>query len=280
MAFSICFIGNSHVAAIKQAWTNRAPRLSDGCSLTFFSAQNRLMTHLEREGRALVPQTDALAEKLRYTSDGIERIEVDDYDIFVLTGSGFGVDLERILELGGTFSYLPWGPVEPLMSQNCFDSVIAAALRDSLLIGLLGKIRAIAHKPVLIVAAPYLSERVLAGEKLSGNARFHDPQFLGPLVARCRASAESVAAESGCEIVWQNEETVAMPGFTKAEFGLNPVRFAMHGQRSPPVDRMHGNEDYGFLVLMAVLRRLDELSGGRVLARAADPDNCAKALSR
>ena len=47
----------------------------------------------------------------------------------------------------------------------------------------------------------------------------------------CRAICEEVASDEGCEVVWQAEETVAMPGFTKLEYGVGPVRFAMRGQK-------------------------------------------------
>jgi hypothetical protein len=264
--FRVCVIGNSHIAAVKQAWDNRAPKVSSDLATTFFSAQVRLMEHLVLDGRVLVPTQDELAAKLRYTSGGTSVIDIDAYDAFVLIGSGFGVDLLKFREIGGTAAHLAYGPVEPLMSERCYDAVMAAVLRDSMAIRLIRTIRAIEDKPALIVAAPYLSERLLE-EDLKDDLRFHDPLFMERYVPRCRAVCEAVAAELGSEVVWQDEETVAMPGFTKIAYGLNPIRFAMRGQKPRDFDRRHGNEDYGHLVLLRMLAQLDRVTGGRVLAK-------------
>lgn len=265
---SVCLIGNSHIAALKQAWSNRPPKVAAGFSATFFSAQNRMMEHLAVEGRALVPQRSDLAEKLSYTSGGIQTIEVDSYNAFVLVGSGFGIDLEKFSAIGGTPAHLRWKKVEPLLSEACFDAVIATHLRDSLLIGVLRMIRSIAPSPVLIAAAPFLSERVLEDPPLDTDERFHDAEFLAPFVARCRKITERVAAEFGSTVVWQDETTISeKPGFTKLEYGLGPARFAMRGGKTPEFDRRHGNEDYGALLLAHVLAKLDTMLDGRVLPK-------------
>lgn len=263
--FHVCIIGNSHIAAVKQAWDNRAPRVSADLATTFFSAQVRLMEHLVLEGRVLVPTQDELAAKLHYTSGGTNVIDIDAYDAFVMIGSGFGVDPLKFREIGGTAAHLPYGPVEPLLSERCYEAAMAEIQRDSMTIRLIKTIRGVADKPALIVAAPYLSERVLE-EDFKDDRRFHDRGFLERYIPRCRAACEAVAGELDAEVVWQDEETVAMPGFTKLVYGLNPIRFAMKGQKPRDFDRRHGNEDYGYLVLMRMLAQLDRVTGGRVLA--------------
>jgi hypothetical protein len=266
-SYSLCIIGNSHVAAIKQAWTNRAPAVASDFSLTFFSAQNKYMARLKLEGRVLVPDSEFLERKLSFTSDGISRIEVDSYDVFVFIGSGFCVDVEKICDDGSTIAGLKFG-LKNLVSRACFAAVVEARLRETLLVELVEKVSALSKAPVLLATAPYLSENALGDDTLRDDPRFRDHEFLTEIVAIGRAAAQRVAAQLGAEIIWQDDSTVGIPGFTKAEFGLNPVRFAMRGGKSPVTDRRHGNEDYGFLVLMKILRRLDELSGGRVLVDA------------
>ena len=266
---SVCFIGNSHIAALKLAWTNRAPKVASGFSATFFSAQNRLMGHIEVKGRALVPGRGDLADKLAYTSGGVKSIEVDKYDAFVLVGSGFGVDMLKLVEIGGTPAHLRWKKdIEPLMSQACYDEIFAQILRDSQLVTVLRMIRSIAPAPALIAAAPYLSECVLEEEPLDTDRRFHEPEFLTPIVARCKQVAGKVAAELGCEVVWQDDATVAeRAGYTKLDYGIGAARFSMHGGKSPVSDRRHGNEEYGALLLGHVLKKLDAMTDGRVLPK-------------
>jgi len=95
MAFSICFLGNSHVAAIKQAWTNREPAVAPDVSLTFFSAGTHLLQRLQLKDGVWMAGSEPLREKLAYTSDGLESIALKTFDAFVLFGSGFGLDIPK-----------------------------------------------------------------------------------------------------------------------------------------------------------------------------------------
>jgi hypothetical protein len=263
--FSVCLIGNSHVAALKLAWSNHPPSLQDGFAITFFSAQNHLMTAIERKGNALISGNESLAEKLRYTSGGLDRIEVRDYDAFVLVGSGFGIDVLRLGEECGT---LAPGEGEHVLSQACLSASVEAYLGKSMALKLAAMIRAVTDAPIVLVGAPFVSERLLQDEPQSTQPWLKDPAFLERFVASCRAAGERVARRAGCEIVWQAESTYTLPGFTSETFNRNPARFSMRGFRTPEFDAKHGNEDYGVLMLGKILERLDGISGGHVMATA------------
>jgi hypothetical protein len=127
-------------------------------------------------------------------------------------------------------------------------------------------IKSVSDKPILLCAAPFLSERILKEEEpLRDQKRFQDVDFLKRVVAAGKAAGARLAARHGFALIWQEEETVGVPGFTKAEYGVNPARFAMRGNKPPPADRRHANEDYGFIMLTVMLQRLNAMSGGRVL---------------
>ncbi len=266
--FSVCLIGNSHVAAIKEAWTNRAPQVAPGFSLTFFSAQTRLMRQIEVEGRVLAPQSDDLSRKLAFTSGGPDRIAVDDYDAFVLLGSGFGINVPRLQESWNTVDALPWGEPGTLISRACFEAMVEDEMRQTILIDLFTKIRSVRDVPIVIAGAPFFSERVLETAPYNEDSRLRDAGFLAPLVDHAVAAADRVAAAHGCDVIWQAEETIGLPGFTKLEFGNAPVRFKMRGGGTPKVDVKHGNEDYGQIMLLKYLQRLDEMSRGRAFRKA------------
>ena len=263
MGFSVCMIGNSHVAALKLAWSNRPPEIKDGTTITFFSAQNRLMSRIERKGAKLVSGSEELAEKLRYTSGGQDSIKLKEYDAFVLVGSGFGIDIPRLTEECGTIA--PAGG-EKLMSQSMLSATVEAHMEKSMSLQLSRTIREVTDVPIVLVGAPFVSERELLEPPLSGQPWLKDKAFLVPYVEACRAAGERVAKRAGFSIVWQAEETYALPGFTSETFNRNPVRFQMRGPNTPEFDAKHGNEDYGVLMLGRILERLDTLSGGRVLA--------------
>jgi hypothetical protein len=252
----VCIIGNSHVAALKLAWTNGASELHRGLALSFFSAQNYMLDQIEREGRTLAPQRRDAAEKLRFTSGGLDRIEIDRYDAIVLVASGFGIDIPKLRSQCGTPAHEDFSRVEQLVSTACFDAVLEATFESSRAIALIDMIREVApDKTVVLAAAPYMSARLL-----DGNDELHmrEPAALRELVARARAIGERVAAERGCPVIWQDKSTVAKPGFTHRAFNRDAARFSLRdGWTLKEADDKHGNEAYGRLVLAAVLGRLE-----------------------
>ncbi len=262
--YSICIIGNSHIAALKQAWTNRKPPVARDSAVTFFAAGTHLLPHLKVEGRVLVSRNADLAEKLIYTSGGLDRIAVDRYDIFVLVGMGFGIDIPRLCSQVGMAEHLKWGPIEQVLSRAAFDSMMEASFENSASIALLDKIRSISAAPTFIYAAPYRSEKVLEETEYCGQPRLRDPVYLESVVTRCQDIAGRVAACHGVDVLWQNPSTVSVPGFMKIAFGMQPLRFTMKGFGLPEYDGKHGNEEYGFIALMDILHRVNALSGGRV----------------
>lgn len=272
MSLSLCFIGNSHIAAIKQAWTNRAPALQPDVSADFFSAGTNLLRSLELDGTVLRCGSEDLREKIAYTSGGLESIDLLKYDVFVMVGSGFSLDIPRFLE-GWDLASPPREPGETLISRACAEAVIEAILEDTDAIALIDTIKSVSDKPVLLCAAPCLSERVLTDEEdFRTQPRYQDFDFLRAVVAAGKAAGEKIAKRHRFSTLWQEEDTIGVPGFTKAEYGLNPIRFTMKTGRMPPIDRRHGNEDYGFIMLTAMLKRIDALTGGRTLpAHAKEP---------
>jgi hypothetical protein len=277
MSLSLCLIGNSHVAAIKQAWTNRKPAVADGVSLAFFSASVILLEQFKLEGAALVAYDEELIEKIRYTSDGLEQIDLARYDAFILFGMGFGLDIPKCCEGVDLATGARSVPEGELLSRAAFAAALEANLEDTYATRLVDQIKSVADKPVLLCGAPFLSERVLNEEEdLAAQARYRDVEFLETVVGLAKAAGGRLAARHGCELLWQPASTVGVPGFTKREYGIGPARFAMRGNKPPPADRRHGNEDYGFIMLTLALERMNAMTGGRVLPAGAGRDSTVR----
>ncbi|MBV8978025.1 MAG: hypothetical protein JO261_06965 [Alphaproteobacteria bacterium] len=258
MTVRICVIGNSHCAALAQAWKDVSPQIAQRFSLTFFASRISHLAHLRPDGWHLRPGTQRLATKFRVSSGGLETVEVDAYDAFVLVGCGLGVDLEQIAAQGTPVSLLRYGRTKVVVSEACFDAAVACYMRSRALFDVLKSLRSVSHKPALIVAAPYLSERVLDIEPFASMAQYRDSAFLATLVARCRRSADAAAAEHGCEVVWQDPVTVAAPGFTRLDYGMDRPR-EQDEDEGGLADIRHCNPKYGALALTRILARLAAL---------------------
>ena len=276
MSFSICFLGNSHVAAIKQAWTNRSPAVAPGVSVTFFSAGTHLLKQLRLRDGIWMAGSEPLREKLAYTSGGPDSIALKTFDAFVLFGSGFGLDIPKFCD-GYDLADVSGRAIEGTpLSRAAFAAMIEAQLENSIAVELIDTINSVSGKPVLLCAAPFLSERVLEEEEaVRSQKRFQDRAFLEFVVAAARTAGANIAARHRHDVMWQEESSIGVPGFTRLEFGTDPVRFAMKGFKIPPTDRKHGNEDYGLLMLNAVLRRLHERCGGVLEEKPARPSKRA-----
>ncbi len=268
--FSVCVLGSSHTAALKQAWTNRPYATRDDFSMTFFAARSLMLGNLHCRDGVLIPTKPELREMIMYTSGGEDRIEIGKYDAFVLVALGFNIDATE-LGGGGIVEHLKWGPVETLMSHSLFNAVTRASLETSLSMKLAETIRSISDRPILVCPRPFPSEAVLDGEPYRGDARFRDVAFLETIMMHGKSAALEVSRNRSCELIWQDDSTTRLPGFTKAEFGQAPLRLKSGGgkQRLERTSTNHMNEDYGAGTLTAVLHRLDVLSRGRVLAKPA-----------
>jgi hypothetical protein len=240
-------------------------------SVDFFSAGASLLAALTREGTLWRATTAPLREKLAYTSGGQEDIELSRYDAFVVTGTGFGLDIPKFTD-GYDIASTNREPEGTLLSRASFAAMIASWFENSLATRLIDTIREVSEKPVLLCAASHLSERVLEEyEALRDQKRYRDPEFLDFVVSSAKAAGTRIAARHRHDLVWQDDATVGVNGVTKIEYSVNALRFTMKTPNFPPFDRKHGNEDYGAIMLGAILRKLDILSNGRILPARQEP---------
>ena len=94
----LCILGNSHAACLKDAWDEINADHPE-IKTTFFAARGNRLSGLEPDGRALSPagpDAEALAEYLRFISEGADRVAVEAYDLFLVYGLNLGFpDLAR-----------------------------------------------------------------------------------------------------------------------------------------------------------------------------------------
>ncbi len=259
--FSLCAIGNSHAATYHTAWKNGIAQDLPHLSLTFFAANGSDLEHLAFEDGAFTARDDKLAGQFATTSGGRQSAAVGDYDAFLLIGLGVRVNIRRLIEGFGTVEHRRWGQVETLISRGCFTAMTEAVLNDNQAFWLLDRIREAGPQPALILPTPYRSDVEASWTFLRKHRRLADAAFRAKLIAEVEEIGAALVGRHGGEILWQDESTIGVAGFSKAEYAQNPERLGS----AAVDDGMHMNEAYGRIMLTRALERLDAMSGGRVL---------------
>jgi hypothetical protein len=260
--FSVCILGSSHLGALKQAWDKGAP-VSPALSVDFFGATGWRLEDLRYENGALRPQSDKLRKFMKRTSGGKESIVIDSYDAFVLYGLALDFrELLRFCRDYGTFAHRKWGAVANLLSESCFSASIETWIGASNCMDYLAQIRTLHQKPVLVCPRPLPPESFYQTLR-DGPPRLLEPEFLALLFAEFRAQVLRLCGKFGGETCWQDDATLASPGATRNSFSLPP-------RSSDKEHNVHMNAQFGHLMMMKILERLDEISRGRALLHAVN----------
>ncbi len=259
-AYRVCVLGNSHSAALHMAWTNRLAGTMPGVALSFFAAKSQLLRNLSLEDGKLLPRDADLADALVLSSGGLSHVEIGRYDAFLLAGLGVRITLTALCQEHGTVAHRKWGEVETLVSEACFAAMLEAGLADNPAFWLLDRIRETGSTaPVLICPTPFYSDVELDRRFMRRHARLGDPAFRAMVIEQGRALATALAARRGGEMLWQDESTIASPGYTKREFARAALRLGKEASE----DGKHMNEDFGAIVLANALTRLGGLGGSQ-----------------
>ncbi len=82
----ICIIGNSHIATLKRAWDAGSSHENQQHKITFFGAVRDKIMGLKADAGALVADDFELAKSMEFTSGGISRIDIANYDAVLVFG--------------------------------------------------------------------------------------------------------------------------------------------------------------------------------------------------
>ncbi len=248
--FSLCVIGNSHAAAVWQAWKSGAVAAKPGFSMTVFASHGNSVDLSHRDG-SLVPANQTVSEMFAFTSGGKDRVEIDKYDAFLLVGLSWGVNLARVLARCSVVEHLAHKPAEIVVSHACLVEIIRALNRRAAALEIARQIRADSKVPILIYPTPFRPETTRSEQD---DPCLSDRVLLDNLMPRSIAALSQLAGEHGCEVIWQHPETVAFPGLTKARFAKGAVNLR---QSNENLDR-HVNPDFAVFSLREILERLGQ----------------------
>lgn len=267
----VCCIGTSHLGAIKSGW-DRVARDWRGIEMTFFGAPNyrveESLQFLTLQGRRIVPTAADVAGFFRMTSGGLDHIELDGYEAFIVMG---GIGLTKPFDLYTLFrtEEQTHQPAHVLVSAGCLVEALAGIFRSSLSYRLTTALAQLTGRPVFLLPEPRPSDALLAA---SGSESPHWDVYI-KLIQRLHASTDhlplsryyeaAIAAveQRGVVVVDAPPDMVVNGLFTPHQYCRDSLWLQGGGyEPSPRNDFFHMNGDFGARMLDLILR-----SGGRVL---------------
>jgi hypothetical protein len=262
--FSLCVIGNSHAGAVWQAWKSGAIAARQDFSMTVFAAQGST-AELEYRDRSLIPTTPDVSQMFSFTSGGKDRIEIDEYDAFLLVSLGFGIDLARLFTRCNVFEHLAHGTADMVVSHACLVEIIRGHNANSMALTVARQIRADSAAPILIYPTPFRPETMLSEEN---DPCLSDRALLEDIMPRSIAAVSELASQNDCEVFWQHPETVALPGLTKARYAKGAVNLRSSIER----DSKHVNLDFAVYSLREIVQRLGQAAPDQDNSRDTEPE--------
>ena len=261
MSYSVCFIGDSHVAAIRQALDD--PRCAAHADrVDIFGSRGSGLFSLRAEDGALVTDEKKVRQDLNFTG-GARKIKLGKYDAFCIVGGL--VKLQLVDDVVENYATVGMGLTgRHLVSETLMRQMFEEAMRQTLSFHLVNLVAA-SGKPLFHVPCPLPSEDVMTHRKGSvlrsiveaGLAEAHLRRF---------SDARDAIIGSRATIIEQPDATVAAPFFTKRDYGVGSVRLAKKQVEHGDDDFNHMNQDYGVLMLNRAMEVIDAALAGRPVA--------------
>lgn len=270
MSHNICFIGDSHVAALRQALDD--PRTAAHADrITIFGSRGSGLFSLREEDGALVTDEKKVRQDLNFTG-GARRIKLGHYDAFCIVGGL--VKLQRVDDIVEHYATVGMGLTRRhLVSERLLAQMFEEAMRQTLTFHLLGLVAG-SGKPLFHVPCPLPSEDIVTHWKGSVLRTIVNAGVAEDHFRRFSAAREKIIGGMAA-IIAQPDSTVAAPFFTKREYGLGSVRLARQQVEHGDDDFNHMNKDYGVEMLNRAMAVIDAALASAV--SAADDDRSARA---
>jgi hypothetical protein len=245
----VCFLGNSHLLPVASAW-KREPR---GLEATFIGAPGGELKGLAISDGKLTPSCELRA---KLTGIGnVAEATLSDFDAFVIVGLHFTVARcaqlfasHRAWRLDGEAAAGADG--RPLASRRRLVASTRESLRQIVAMSLAAGLRRVTPAPVLLLAQPGMSERVLEVDSGLG-------ELWRALHERgCEPEVRSIYDEARAELAgeeWildQPAETIANDILT-----AGPYDFWQRGKPQDHFHLAHMNVEYDHLALRDLVER-------------------------
>jgi hypothetical protein len=252
-----CIIGDSHVAALKQAWDQLSTRY-EGVDLDIFGSIRQTLNLLELDGSHLVSRDKEVKSFLLKTG-GSEYIDLDKYD-FIFT-AGLVVSTFQAVHLAGehpTFSMKRASGMLTILSEAAFIETVKDRIKAALgyKIYEMCKIASNARVGMIVTPAPCEDMFKLPTGQESVHKSYRaivearDEKVVKTLFDQAVAELSS----DGVTIITQPQETFSSEITTKRKYMSNSSPLGnLENFRN---DNVHANSDYGSLILTNLFQKL------------------------
>jgi hypothetical protein len=263
----VCVIGNSHIVALKLAW-DRFSSQADGVELRFFGSSGQNLRFLKLDKGALTSDDREVVQQMKVTSGGSSRIEIADYDAFLLSGLSLGVyNMLRLAKDHRTVGTVGVAPYSHLISDAVFDLAVKRHFALATCVQVTDLIRSVApNAPIAAAPTPHPCRGLT-------DARNHwaDAELLSTRIEPVwsRELAEFLATRR-VSFVPQRKETQDGRFFTQKRYSVGSVSLRGMKERVKEEHR-HMNAEYGSYVLADALPMIGAPAGAaaRIAAAAA-----------
>lgn len=258
MTLRLCIIGNSHVAALREAWL-REPGRWGGFTASFLGAHQDLLLQTEVRGGRLIPTTFAARQSFEKIS-GVSDIDLDAHDVFVIAGSlvaqATALQIYRDARWIGLPSLAACADLatmpEQLISRPAALAAMQAGLSTRMGARLAQRLRTGTTRRIFLTAQPRVSEVILKAPRPV--TRLHNIAIRkGDAAALAQAfetAARDVLARSGTTFLPQPAQTTSHHLLTALAYikGANRLAATLNVRQARD-DIIHANGNYGALVL-------------------------------
>jgi hypothetical protein len=268
----LLILGNSHLAALREAWAG-APARWPGLRPTFLGAHKDLLLQTQLKDGVLSPATDAARAAFRRLN-GLEEVNLRDHDGIVICGCLVAASVAAGLWRDARWPGLPSLMAEPdlagmrstLISRGAALAGLAGALDQRLGLRLVRHLRAGTDLPVWLVSQPRANVAVLARPRPEVRAQVAAVQTGDGLALSDLFDAAAARAARQAGAVWlaQPWATRTAGIFTGGAFMQGATRLTPRiGAPQPEDDVTHANAAYGAMVLDQIAGALRDPAPGR-----------------
>jgi hypothetical protein len=299
MNVKACFIGNSHLAAIKAGWDRLRDYYPD-VDITFFGSKSRTLRTTYISDGKIVSDDSQVNEMLRRTG-GTNVIDVGAFDVVCLVGLAFNT--RQFVRFTKNYSLAEFDvPGTYKVSEGYLGELFEDRIRSLLVSSMLDLVIEAGGKKIFVMPEPNTSQFALTdlAEQDWTLLRMTYELGVSPRIYEIFKAAAARALGSRANVILQPDDTTFAGLFTRSTFSGNAegLKTMLGGTVGKRLDTVHMNGDYGVIMInqflegigvaindeatsAATLNRIDEaqvleIQKKRSRTRAADPKDLAR----
>jgi hypothetical protein len=253
----LCVIGNSHIAAVRNAWRN-VGKDYPGLEAEFYAQHNSQIVNAILNSRGEITVEGSPFWHFKEGSDDVRANAIPwrDFDAVVLVGLAFGPG--SVVRLYRKYHYFGLKGRRPqALTRENFRKAAWASANESSALHLVNLLGQEPRRPLFVVPTPLPSERGYDDAEKPGMIAWRAAAAAGDTEALLEIYDEICAgiAEKGAIILGQPPGTKVSNRCTFQKFADNATRVHNEGIR-PDNDYVHMNDEYGALVWREIANAL------------------------